>query len=66
MDHQLYVSLILSGVDEKSEVILSTLGFISSVNSISYLKAKPIFCDCENDTLGIEKNLRFFKTKIVK
>ena len=48
------MSLILSGVDEKSEVILSTLGFISSVNSISYLKAKPIFCDCENDTLGID------------
>ena len=57
----LHVSLILSGVDEKSEVILSTLGFISSVNSISYLKAKPIFCDCENDTLGIDpKKLKDF------
>ena len=50
----LHVSLILSEVDENSEVILSTLGFISSVNSISYLKAKPIFCDCEKETLGID------------
>jgi len=50
----LHISLILSGVNENSEVIVSTLGFISSVNSISYLSAKPIFCDCEKDTLGMD------------
>ena len=49
-------SLVLCGVDENSEVLLSTLGFISSLNSISYLKAKPIFCDCEKDSLGIDPN----------
>ena len=59
----LHVSLILSGVNENSEVILSTLGFISSINSISYLKAKPIFCDCEKETLGMdpEKLEKFLK-----
>ena len=36
------------------EVIVSTLGFISSVNVISYLKATPHFVDCEEDTLGID------------
>ena len=63
----LHVSLILSGVDEKSEVILSTLGFISSINSISYLKAKPIFCDCEKETLGIDpKKLKDFLSQNCK
>ena len=52
----LHTSLVLCGVDENSEVLLSTLGFISSLNSISYLKAKPIFCDCEKDSLGIDPN----------
>ena len=50
----LHISLILSGVDEKSEVLLSTLGFVSSVNSVAHLRAKPIFCDCEGSTLGID------------
>ena len=57
----LHTSLILCGVNDKSEVILSTLGFISSINSISYLKAKPIFCDCEKETLGMDpKKLKKF------
>ncbi|MDC0859208.1 DegT/DnrJ/EryC1/StrS family aminotransferase [Candidatus Pelagibacter sp.] len=50
----LQVSLILSGVNENTEVILSTLGFVSSLNSISHLNAQPIFCDCEKETLGMD------------
>ncbi len=50
----LHISLILANVNQNDEVIVSTLGFISSVNVISYLKATPHFVDCEEDTLGID------------
>lgn len=65
----LHVSLILSGVNQNDEVMLSTLGFISSVNVISYLKAQPHFLDCEESSLGIDpKKLEIYlkKNTIVK
>ena len=57
----LHVSLILSGVNQNDEVMLSTLGFISSVNVISYLKAQPHFLDCEESSLGIDPKIRNLK-----
>lgn len=50
----LHISLILSGVKKNHEVMLSTLGFISSVNVISYLNATPHFVDCEENSLGVD------------
>ena len=59
----------MSGVNQNDEVMLSTLGFISSVNVISYLKAQPHFLDCEESSLGIDpKKLEIYlkKNTIVK
>ena len=50
----LHISLILSGVKKNHEVMLSTLGFISSVNVISYLHATPHFVDCDENSLGVD------------
>ena len=50
----LHISLILANVKEQDEVIVSTLGFVSSVNVVSYLKATPHFVDCEDISLGID------------
>ena len=50
----IHISLILAGVKQDDEVLLSTLGFVSSVNAVSYLKAKPHFVDCDEATLGVD------------
>ena len=41
----LHLSLILSGVEKDDEVIVPTLTFISPINAIYYIGAKPIFMD---------------------
>lgn len=49
----LHLSLILSGVNGDDEVIVPTLTFIAAVNPVKYIKAYPIFMDCD-DTLTID------------
>lgn len=43
----------LSGIREGNEVIVPNLTFIASVNPIKYLRAEPIFMDCD-DTLNMD------------
>lgn len=49
----LYMSLLLSGVKQDDEVITQPLTFIATANAISYLNAFPIFCDVDEDTMGL-------------
>jgi len=46
----LHLALISLGIGEGDEVIVPTLTYIASVNSITYVGAKPIFCDSLRDT----------------
>ena len=41
----LHLSLVLSNVEEGSEVITQSLNFIAGCNAISYCKASPVFVD---------------------
>lgn len=49
----LYMSLLLAGVKQGDEVITQALTFIATANAISYLNAFPIFCDVDEDTMGL-------------
>jgi len=49
----LHMSLMLSGVEEGDEVITQPLTFIATANAISYCNAFPIFCDVDEDTMGL-------------
>ena len=49
----LYMSLLLSGVEQGDEVITQSLTFIATANAISYLNAFPVFCDVDEDTMGL-------------
>lgn len=49
----LYMSLLLSGVEQGDEVITQPLTFIATAKAISYLNAVPVFCDVDEDTMGL-------------
>lgn len=49
----LHLSLLLSGVDQGDEVITQPLTFIATANAISYCNAVPVFCDVDEDTMGL-------------
>lgn len=44
----LHMALIECGVEEEDIVIVPTLTFIAAVNPVRYLKAIPIFIDCDD------------------
>lgn len=45
----LHIALLLAGVQPDDEVLVSTLTFIASANSIRYANAWPVFVDAEPD-----------------
>jgi len=49
----LHISLLLSDVDQNSEVITQPLTFVATCNAISYCGAQPIFIDVDKDTMGL-------------
>lgn len=49
----LQISLELAGVKSGDEVLTQALTFVATANSISYLKASPIFIDVDLDTMGL-------------
>lgn len=49
----LYMALLLRGVSQGDEVITQPLTFIATANAISYLNANPVFCDVDEDTMGL-------------
>ena len=60
----LHLSLILSKVDINDEVLVPTITFAATINSIIYLKAKPIFMDVDNYlNIDEKKTIEFLKKK---
>ena len=58
----LEIALRVLDIQEHDEVIVPTLTFIATVNSILHCGAKPIFMDCGHDcNLSIEKTISFIK-----
>lgn len=53
----LLASLIAMGIREGDEVIATPFTFISTAEVISFLGAKPVFIDIEEDTFNINPNL---------
>lgn len=49
----LHMSLMLSGVEKGDEVITQPLTFIATANAICYCGAVPVFCDVDEDTMGL-------------
>lgn len=65
----LHVALLALGIGSNDEVIVPTLTYIASVNSITYTGAKPVFVDSLKDTwqldpADIEKKITH-KTKAI-
>ena len=52
----LHMALLLADVKSNDEVLSQSLTFIATCNAISYLGAKPIFVDVDNDSLGMSPN----------
>lgn len=50
----LFLSLLVSGVEEGDEVITPSLTWCSTANAALYLRAKPVFCDVDPQTLCID------------
>ncbi len=50
----LFLSLLVSGVEEGDEVICPSLTWCSTANDALYLRAKPIFCDIDPDTYCVD------------
>lgn len=52
----LHVALHLVGVQEGDEVLIPSLTFVATANTVAYCKAIPHFVDSEEKTLGIDPN----------
>lgn len=50
----IHLALILLGIQERDEVLVSTFTFSASVNPIVYQKAIPVFLDSEDDTWNMD------------
>lgn len=46
----LHISMLLAGVEQDDHVILPNITFVASANTVTYLKASPIFIDIDPDT----------------
>lgn len=53
----LHSALISSNLQNNHEVIVPSFTFISTVNSVLFVNAKPIFSDIEGETLGLDPEI---------
>ncbi len=53
----LHLALILAGVTQGDEVLVSTLTFSATVNPIIYVGATPVFVDCEAESWNMDADL---------
>ena len=65
----LHLALLGSGLSDKDEVIVPSLSYIATANSVSYIGGKPVFVDVREDNFQIdtEKIEKFItrKTKAI-
>ena len=62
----LQIALKLSGVEKDDEVIVPTLTFIATINSVIYNQSSPIFMDCDDYfNLDIKKTIEFLNKKTI-
>lgn len=50
----LHLALVAIGIKEGDEVIVPTMTFTATAEVVTYFKAKPVFVDCDPDTLLID------------
>jgi len=50
----LFLSLLVSGIEEGDEIICPSLTWCSTANAALYLRAKPVFCDIDPQTLCLD------------
>jgi perosamine synthetase len=53
----LHLSLLALNIQANDEVIVPSFTWVSTVAAVRYVGAKPVFIDCENDTLNIDPKL---------
>lgn len=53
----LHISMLLAGVEQNDLVILPNITFVASANTVTYLKASPIFIDIDQDTWQMDLDL---------
>jgi len=53
----LHAILLAYGIGSGDEVILPSLSFISTANSVGFVNAKPKFCDIEDTNFGLDSKL---------
>lgn len=53
----IHLALILLGIKQGDEVIVSSFTFSATINPITYLKAIPVLIDCETDTWNMDPDL---------
>ena len=60
----LHISLKIAGVTQNDEVIVPSLTFVATINSIRYNQAFPVFMDSDdNYNLDIKKTVEFLEKK---
>ncbi|MEK6947082.1 MAG: DegT/DnrJ/EryC1/StrS family aminotransferase [Nanoarchaeota archaeon] len=52
----LHASYLAYNIKEDDEVIVPSFTFISTANSVLFVKAKPVFTDIEEETFGLDPN----------
>src|SRR5215471_19261805 len=50
----LHLALDATGIKEGDEIIVPTMTFAATAEVVLYFKAKPVFVDCEHDTLNLD------------
>ncbi len=53
----LHATYLAYGLGNSDEIIIPSFSFIATANSVLFVNAKPIFCDIEELTLGLDYNL---------
>ena len=53
----LHATFLAYGLQENDEIIVPSFSFISTANSVLFIKAKPVFADIEEETFGLNPML---------
>jgi perosamine synthetase len=53
----LHMAIRALGIGDGDEVVTTPFSFVASANCILYERARPVFVDIEDDTLGMDPNL---------